>query len=233
VDGEHQAMALIGSNSSKDVSGRLGGHVNWFRVKGSHQQIAFAELIWLPLRKIRLSAQASMNWRSYHQQYVGTLSQGGQSIYLVGQIDQKTPSFTFRGEFFLNPEMSIQYYGSPFFSVGKYSGFKRVDQSGMKEVDRRLEDLDVIYYEEENLYTFDHNGYSWSFGNPDFGFSQFRSNLVFRWEYHPVSTLYLVWAHDRSDWQGAYHPVSDMMDYLFRASGNHIIMFKLNFWFSV
>jgi hypothetical protein len=233
MDGEHQTGALIASNSSKDISGKLGAHVNWFQVESSHQEILVAELTWLPIRKIRLSAQAGMNWNLYHQQYVGTLSQGDETIFLVGQIDQQTPSFTFRGEFFLSPEISLQYYGSPFFSAGKYSDFRRVDQSRERDRDQRLESLDVIYHSENNRYTFDYNGYSWSFGNPDFSFSQFRSNLVFRWEYKPGSTIYLVWAHDRSDWQDAYNPVSDIMDYLLRATGNNVFMFKLNFWFSI
>ncbi len=100
-------------------------------------------------------------------------------------------------------------------------------------MDTRLEALDVTYDEENNSYDFDYNGTSWSFSNPDFSFTQFRSNLVFRWEYHPGSTLYLVWAHDRSDRQGAYNPISDIVGDLFTTGGNNIFMFKLNFWFSL
>ena len=106
-------------------------------------------------------------------------------------------------------------------------------QSQERDAELRLDALDTTFDEENNSYSFDYNGTSWSFGNPDFSFSQFRSNLVFRWEYNPGSTLYLVWAHDRSDWEGAYNPVSDIVDYLLRASGNNIFMFKLNFWFSL
>jgi hypothetical protein len=34
----------------------------------------------------------------------------------------------------------------------------------------------------------------YSFGNPDFAFVQFRSNLVLRWEYIPGSEIFLVWS---------------------------------------
>jgi hypothetical protein len=233
MDGEHQTNAFISSNRSKDFSARMGAHVNWNNVDNSHQEVAYTEITWLPIRKIKLSAIASLNWRKYHQQYVGTLTEADETIYLVGHIDQQTPSLTFRAELFLNPELSIQYYGSPYFSVGEYSEFKRVNQSQEREAELRLDPLDTTYDEENNSYSFDYNGTSWSFGNPDFSFSQFRSNLVFRWEYNPGSTLYLVWAHDRSDWEGAYNPVSDIVEYLLRASGNNIFMFKLNFWFSI
>ena len=34
----------------------------------------------------------------------------------------------------------------------------------------------------------------YSFGDPDFSFVQFRSNLVARWEYIPGSEIFLVWS---------------------------------------
>ena len=37
-----------------------------------------------------------------------------------------------------------------------------------------------------------------SFGQPDFSFVQFRSNLVVRWEYIPGSEIFLVWSQDVS-----------------------------------
>jgi hypothetical protein len=33
----------------------------------------------------------------------------------------------------------------------------------------------------------------------DFSFKSLRGNAVFRWEYRPGSTLYLVWTQERSD----------------------------------
>jgi hypothetical protein len=62
---------------------------------------------------------------------------------------------------------------------------------------------------------------------------QFRSNLVFRWEYKLGSTLYFVWAHDRSDYSAAYHPVNDIAGDLFGLRGNNVWMVKFNYWFSL
>ena len=53
------------------------------------------------------------------------------------------------------------------------------------------------------------------------------------WEYNLGSTIYLVWAHDRSGWEGLYNPVSDITGDLFGIKGNNVLMFKLNFWFSI
>lgn len=60
-----------------------------------------------------------------------------------------------------------------------------------------------------------------------------RSNLVFRWEFKPGSTLYLVWTHERSGYESEYRPVSDIKGELFRIMGDHVLMVKMNFWFSV
>ena len=35
---------------------------------------------------------------------------------------------------------------------------------------------------------------AYTFGDPDFNFLQFRSNMVLRWEYLPSSTLFVVWS---------------------------------------
>ena len=233
IDGEHQTGATIMSNGSKDLSGSIGFHYNNYGVEDSHQEVVYAGITWLPIRRIKLSAKATYINRMYHQQYVNTLVGVDETLYLTGQIDQQTTSLTFRGELFVSPEFSIQYYGSPFFSVGKYSGFKRVNQARAKNREERHEALDVTYDEADNSYSFDHNAETWSFNNPDFSFMQFRSNLVLRWEYNLGSTIYLVWAHDRSDRQGVYNPVSDITGDLFGLPGNNAFMFKVNFWFPI
>ncbi len=233
MDGEHQMGAMVMSNSSKDLSGNLGFHYNQYLVKDSHQEVVYAGITWLPIRRIKLSARASYIPRKYHQQYVTTLAGTNETLYLTGQIDQQTASLTFRGELYVTPELSLQYYGSPFYSVGKYSEFARVSQARSKNREERLEALDVSYDEASNSYSFDHNSETWSFGNPDFSFMQFRSNLVLRWEYKLGSTIYLVWAHDRSDWRTRYNPVSDITGDLFGLPGNNAFMVKVNFWFPI
>jgi len=233
IDAEQMIGAYVSSDRGKNLSGSLGLHYMTFPGIESHREVVHAGITWLPIRKIRLSAEASFDQRKYHQQYVSTLAGDSETLYITGAIDQNSTSFTFRGELFLTPELSLQYYGSPFFSVGKYENFKRVDQSQAKEMESRVEALDISYDEGENSYSFEYNSESWSFFNPDFSFMQFRSNLVFRWEYKLGSTLYLVWAHDRSGFESIYNPISDIRSDLFGIEGNNVFMLKLNFWFSI
>ena len=233
IDGQHLSGISISSNPSKDLSSRAGFHYNRFSGVDSHQEIAHASITWLPIRKLKLSARAVFNNRRYNQQYVGTIDKSTGKGYVIGDINHRTTSVTFRGELFLSPELSLQYYGSPYYAVGEYDRFREVSNGSATEVSERLTNLDVVYDGPGNSYAYSLGGEDLSFGNPDFSFMQFRSNLVFRWEYNLGSTLYLVWAHDRSGWEGFYSPISDITGDLFGLEGNHVFMFKLNFWFSL
>lgn len=71
----------------------------------------------------------------------------------------------------ITPDMSLQWYALPYlFSGDKTVTHPRAD---------RFSD-------------------SYPYDNPDFYFLQFRSNLVYRWEYKPGSVLYLVWSQGRT-----------------------------------
>jgi hypothetical protein len=233
MDGMHNLGAAVGTNSSKDLWGSLGAHYITYGAEESNRKLLAATLTWLPVRKIKLSSILRLDGRQYHQQYVNTLQCINDHMYIVCTINQNLASLTFRAELFMTPELSLQYYGSPFYSVGEYSDFRRVDMAGEKELGERLSTLDATYNSGDNSYTFEHEAQTWNFANPDFSFMQFRSNLVFRWEYNLGSTLYLVWAHDRSGWESLHNPVSDITGDLFGIKGNHVFMLKLNFWFSV
>jgi hypothetical protein len=233
IDGEHILASSISTNTSKDLWGEFGAQYNIFSESGSSQKVVHAGITWLPIRKLKLSAYGTFNDWKYHQQYVSTIEDRDDAHYVVGNIDRRTASLTIRGELFLTPELSLQYYGSPYYSVGAYDQFKRVSQSHSKDISERFDDLDVVYDEQTNQYSFTYDSKIRRFQNPDFSFMQFRSNLVFRWEYKLGSTLYLVWAHDRSEMDSTYNPIRDIAGDLFGIRGNNVFMLKLNFWFSL
>jgi hypothetical protein len=74
----------------------------------------------------------------------------------------------------------------------------------------------------------------YSFKKPDFNFNQFRSNLVFRWEYKPGSQLFVVWSNERTDWLNpGNEPLARAPGRLSNAAPNNIFLIKLNYWFSL
>ncbi len=223
----------VKSNSSKKLYGGISYDFSSTSMENSYENSVMFDLTWMPVKRFKISALTHLWYWKYHQQYVSFISGSTSNEYVVGHIDRQTTSFTLRGELYITPELSIQYYGSPYFSVGDFDAFKRVNQSQAKDINDRLETLDLSYDESTNTYSYEHDAESYSFSNPDFSFTQFRSNLVFRWEYKLGSTLYFVWSHDRSGYESVYNPIGDIVGDLFGNEGNHVFMIKANFWFSL
>jgi hypothetical protein len=67
-----------------------------------------------------------------------------------------------------------------------------------------------------------------------FNFQQFRSNVVFRWEYRPGSTLFLVWSQGRenaADVEGTRSFRGDFGD-LFARRADDTFLVKVSYWLS-
>ena len=60
-----------------------------------------------------------------NSQYVGQASYNGEKRYMVGLLDRQTLYTTLRLEYFVTPELSLQYYGSPYASTGKYPNVRK------------------------------------------------------------------------------------------------------------
>jgi hypothetical protein len=100
--------------------------------------------------------------------------------YTFAKLDQKTLSLTTRINYTATPTLSVQFYGSPFISNGKYSDWRELNDPRADSYDDRFKPF---------LLRDDPGG---------FNVKEFRSNTVLRWEYRPGSTLFLVWAQGRS-----------------------------------
>ncbi|MEM8762163.1 MAG: DUF5916 domain-containing protein [Bacteroidota bacterium] len=162
-----------------------------------------AGFVYQPINAIRVSAFPSLSINNDKLQYIDNFDDvNGTPRYLNGEIQQRTLSMSFRFNYTINPNLTIQYWGQPFISRGRYSNFKHVTDATAQRFDNRF-----ISYSEDQLslvddvYNVDERGSGttdFSFDNPDFSFVQFRSNLVLRWEYIPGSEIFLVWSQDVS-----------------------------------
>jgi len=153
--------------------------------------------------------------------------------YIMGRIDQKTYELTLKVQTNLTPDISIQFYGSPFTSTGSFDAFKLATDTKSRNYENRYHAFtpaEISYL--GDTYSVGRGGENYSFRNPDFSFNEFRSNLVARWEYKPGSTLYFVWEHVMSNRDQYY--VSGWRENLDRMMGlpaTNIFMVKLNYWF--
>jgi hypothetical protein len=159
-------------------------------------------IIYQPINSLRISASPEYSINKDKLQFIDNLEVNGETRYLNGTIDQKTFSMSFRLNYTINPNLTIQYWGQPFISRGRYKEFKEVTNPLAKEFNNRITPymdnqitlMDDVYAVDENM----DGTTDFSFDNPDFSFVQFRSNLVVRWEYTPGSEIYLVWSQDLS-----------------------------------
>lgn len=194
-----------------------------------------------PFGALKVSVSAEYSENHDEIQYITRAAYENEPRYLIGTIDQATLGLTFRADLNLSPEFSIQYYGSPFVSRGRYSEFKRVTDPSAEKYEERFVVFDnplyttissgkqIIGLDEANNFTVDY-----FIADPDFSFHQFRSNLVAKWEYRPGSFIYLVWSGDRtgsSNLSGA--SLGDSYRQLKDIFPNNIFLVKLNYWFSL
>jgi hypothetical protein len=188
-----------------------------------------------PVNVLKLSASVNYSGNRNDLQYVDTKTFGNEQRYILGKIDQHTIGITFRADYNITPELSIQYYGSPFATTGKFSEFKRVTDPKATKYNDRFSVLTPAL--NGNNYEVSENNNSvvdYSFWNPNFDFSQFRSNLVLRWEYRPGSQFYFVWSQDRTVFkQPGSQILNDGMNNLTSKYPNNIFLIKFNYWFSI
>ncbi len=189
-----------------------------------------------PFSSFRLAINLDYAANTDHLQYVDTKVVSNSNRYILGKIDQKTLGLTIKVDLIITPEISLQYYGSPFGSTGEFSEFKVITEPRNKKYAERFEIISDPYLDGE-YYQVDENKDNltdYTFKNPDFNFFQFRSNLVFRWEYRPGSQLYLVWSNDKTEYlnPGNYE-LNDMALRISGASPYNIFLIKVNYWFSL
>lgn len=227
------------SNYSKDLAFDGGIHYTWADKEPSDHFIAHIGLNWHPVNRIGISPFVMYQLNNNEFQYIDTNEELDYPLYLMGSLNQHTIELTLRAEVFFTPEISLQFYGSPYFSTGHYDRFHRVEDASVKEISNRFysfNENEITYETEPNTYSIQETGStsSFSFDNPDFSFGQFRSNLVFRWEYKLGSVIYFVWSFNKSYDDNPLNPgFSDTINNLVDIGGNHIFLIKINYWFSI
>ena len=170
-----------------------------------------------PFDAFSMSLNSELQQTVDKTQYITTTNFGAEKRYVLGQINNQNWSTTLRLNYSLNPNFSVQFYGQPFISRGRYSDFNFVNNPTASSFSERitLYDENQISYTNDPIaidlnndgnleYDFPNGGYlvddnmngnlDYAFKKPDFSFVQLQTNLVVRWEYIPGSELFFVWS---------------------------------------
>lgn len=191
----------LGSNNSKMIYASLWANASKGGEKSSNSWSAGFNLTAKPGQSFSVTLSPSYSMNSNSIQYVTNISDGYR--YILGQIDQQIVSLSLRLNYNITPDLTIQYWGQPFLAAMDYSKFKIVTNPRADRLSDRLHtfsDSEIQLNEAENtLYVDESNSgtTTYSFGNPDYNYDQFLSNLVARYEFRPGCIIYLVWSQTR------------------------------------
>lgn len=193
-------------------------------------------LKWNVSNSFLLSTKYGLSNEHDNSQYVFQKNIEDERRYYVGKIDRTTLFATLRAEYFVTPEISFQYYGSPYTSIGKYLDYREVKDARSISLEDRYAPLTEIETsdgkwlidEEGNLV---HDFADW---DPDFNFQEFSSNFVARWEYKTGSTLYFVWTNYRWNYNdNSEQSTLEAFGKIFKVPAENVFMLKLSYWFSL
>jgi hypothetical protein len=141
-----------------------------------------------------------------------------------------------RLDLLLTPTMSVQVYAQPLAGAGRYDVIKEFARPGTFEFVRYGIDAGTFTYDPAGReYAIDPDGAgpatSFTLDDPDFNEKSLRVQAVFRWEWRPGSTLYVVWTEEREDesFPGRFNLSRDVRR-LFGSPGDDVFAVKISFW---
>ena len=125
----------------------------------------------------------------------------------VPQLEQTTISTGIRFDYTISPVISLQTFIQPLIWQGKYSDFKEFSSYDSYTF-TKLDEEDIIS-----------------------NYSALMLNSVFRWEFSPGSTFYLVWTRNTelSSSNEIFELMSNTVDLLIEEAANHLAI-KITYW---
>ena len=191
----------------------------WLGDRGHSESVKLAPELDLKVStRFTTSLSASYEHNRNDTQYFGTFTDSvGSQHYTFAHLRQQTLSLTWRLGYTFTPTASLQIYASPFVSKGTYTDVREVAQPRASPYAARYQPY----------------GDPAVAGDPGgFNVQEFRSNVVFRWEYRPGSTLFLVWSQGRDGSaavEGTRSFAGDLGD-LFGRRANDTFLVKVSYW---
>ncbi len=161
---------------------------SWHDTAKNRSNHVSVEANWNQSSTLAHALEVGFDERLDDTQYLGTFRTqsgwtgiGGRS-YIFAPIRQHTASLTLRSSILFSRDKSLELYLEPFHTVGDYAPAR---------VLRTADTYDLVPFEDPDFDSSDH----------DFNFTSANLNLVYRWEYRPGSTLFLVWTQSRSNYE--------------------------------
>jgi hypothetical protein len=195
--------------------------VNWFVGGAGHKRQLYIDPELDYKISTRLTGSVSLDWSrndNGYQWYGNAVDSAGVTHYGFARLKQTTEGITARVNYTVSPTMTLQVYAQPFVSKGTYSDLRELSATPRAA---RYDDRYQPYF--DPLVAADPGG---------FNYKQFRSSVVFRWEYVPGSILFVVWTQARQLGVGSEGTKSFLGDFgdLYDLRPDNTFLVKLSYW---
>ena len=215
------------------------GNVNWNGADGYGRTIrVIAEA--QPAPNIRFSLEPSFSRFHNVSQFVqgvtdpeATATFGRRAVFAT--VDQRELAFDTRLAWTFSPKVSLQLYVQPLISSGDFTDYKEFRTPGTFDFDVYGRDRGSLVREGDGSLTVDPDaaGPAASFAIPEqnFNFRSLLANVVFRWEYRPGSTLFVVWQQSRSGIANVGNfDFNRDFDAVFSNPATNVLAVKMTYW---
>ncbi|MBT1703660.1 DUF5916 domain-containing protein [Chryseosolibacter indicus] len=193
-------------------------------------------LNYTPINAFRITVSPSISKNRNQMQYVATGDSEYGQKFVVAELNQTIARVTVRMTYMVTPDLSIQYYGQPFGTSGRYTKYKGIINGSASRYNDRFAYLphngmtmkEDVYHVDDDL-----DGVTdFTFDKPDFNIGQFRSNLVMRWEYVPGSVVFLVWSQEvNGEFYSKTGSMTEGYNFYFPDKAHNIFLLKFTYRF--
>lgn len=217
---------------------------------GRREEIGF-EVQLRPSSRVELAFEPKFERSRSGAQYVGRSSALSYaptfgSRYIFADLERREVGVETRLNVTFSPRMTLQLFAQPLISSGDFVTYKQLTQPRSYAFDTFLEGSwsagggapfcsggrTCLGPDGTRLIDFDGNGTSdHSFTDRDFNIRSLLGNAVFRWEYRPGSTLFLVWQRQQEEeaMVGDFSFGRDARA-LFGAQARNVFLVKVSYW---
>jgi hypothetical protein len=217
------------------------GRFNWDDAGGRSSSVGLS-VSYQPAPNIRFRFEPNYSRVHSIAQFVrgvsdptATATFGRRSVFAT--LDQNELALNTRLEWTFTSRMSLQLFMQPLVSAGDFTDYKELARPRTFRFDQYGKDIGTIQQDPTTGdFTVDPDGVAgpaaaFSFPEQNFNFRSIRANLVFRWEYRPGSTIFLVWQQERS----GQVPMGDFslrrdLGAIFDYPATNLLAVKVTYW---
>jgi len=212
------------------------------REYGAEAHVSEVQMVWRPAPALTVTAGPSVSHNIVAAQYLAAVAdplatRTFGTRYVFAGLNQSQVSMTTRINLVVSPRTSLQVYLQPLISAADYGAVKEVYAPRTFDFVRYGIDAGTID-DSGARFTIDPDGAGaagpFAIAKPDFNLRSLKANAIFRWEFRPGSSLFVVWTQQRRDRvaDGAFDLGSDASR-LFATRPDNVFLVKLSYWFGL